>query len=145
MARHEGRVKSAGDATKGRPAVILMQARLNMFGMNLYLIIGAVLGLAVLFVLLVTAWTGVSSLIWLAKRRRAERQFIASTRRADGQVYPAFGEGICGDCHRGDRKIYQVSNSDGLCPTCYERSWRHEARRPPRSRPNLRTATTQPS
>lgn len=125
--------------------MILMQARLNMFGMNLYLIIGAVLGLAVLFVLLIAAWTGISSLIWLAKRRRAEREFIASTRRADGRPYPAFGEGTCSECHRGDRKIYQVPHSVGLCPTCYERFWRQEAHKPTRSRANLRTATTQPS
>lgn len=125
--------------------MILMQAQLNMFGMNLYLIIGAVLGLAVLFVLLVTAWTGVSSLVWLAKRRRAERQFIASTRRADGRAYPAFGEGTCSECHRGDRKIYQVPHSAGLCPTCYERFWRQEAGKSPPSRPSRRSPKPQPS
>ncbi|MCH8036092.1 MAG: hypothetical protein IIC53_03085 [Proteobacteria bacterium] len=80
--------------------MILMQARLNMFGMNLYLIIGAMFVLVLLFVLFVTAWTGVSSLVWLAKRRRAERQFIASTRRADGRANPS-GIAPCAGLFRG--------------------------------------------
>ena len=125
--------------------MILMQVDVGTFSLNLFLIIGALLCLALLFVLFITAWTGVSSLIWFANRRRAERAYMALTRRTDGQVYPAFGEGICGDCHRGDRKIYQVSNSDGLCPTCYERFWRREERKAPRDQPKCRSPKLQPS
>lgn len=111
-----------------RGMTMLLQANLEMFRFNLLLIIGAVILLGVALIVFIAFWTAINSAIWLARRRLAERAYLEQTFRADGQRYPAFMEGACNECHRGDRKIYYPQGTDKeLCPRCYERYWRREA------------------
>ena len=101
---------------------------INTFGLNLYLIIGALVFCGLAFMFFIAAWTTVNSIIWLIQRRCAERAYRKVTFRADGEKYPGFLEGVCGECHRGGRKIYFPFGTDKeLCPTCYDRYWRREA------------------
>ena len=98
----------------------------NTFGLNLYLIIGALIFLAAASGLLISAWTAVNSALWFVRRRCADNAHRRRTFRADGKRYPGFMVGMCTECHRGDRTIYYPPATDKeLCPPCYERHWRH--------------------
>ncbi len=103
---------------------MLLQVDLGTFRFNIYLIIGALILLLVLFVLLFSLWTGLSMWWWHIQRRRAYEKWIETSRRADGAPYPPFIEGVCAQCGRGDRKIYFSDTGEELCPTCYEAAWR---------------------
>ena len=102
---------------------MLMQVDPQTFALNLMLILGALILLSIIFVLFVAMWTGINALIWFIQRHRKQKEFLRQTRRADGQRYPAFTEGVCEGCGRGDRKIYYPPRGKALCPTCYEESW----------------------
>lgn len=105
---------------------MLAQADLRMFGQNLFLIIGGVLLLALLLFLGFVAWTGLNMLVFYAGKRRAEREHVRQTRRADGELYPPMIEGICEVCKRGGHKIYFPEVGMAMCSPCYERSWREQ-------------------
>ena len=106
---------------------MLLQVDAHTLGLNLWLIIGALLFIGTAFIAFIAGWMCVNSLIWLARQHRAERTYRKRTFRADGERYPGFMEGMCTECHRGDRKIYFPSGTDKeLCPPCYERYWRRE-------------------
>lgn len=93
--------------------------------LNFMLVIGGIVLLIIVFVFSVVTWTGISALIWVIQRRRAQREFMKRTRREDGKSYPAHAEGTCGCCGRGSRKIYFPPSGEELCPVCYEQFWRH--------------------
>jgi len=96
------------------------------FVRNIGLLIGLLLLLGASFVLFVSAWTTISSLIWIRQRRRAEQEHRAKELRPDGKPFPPVAEGVCSQCGRGSRKIYfpPASGRKELCPTCYDTYWR---------------------
>ena len=96
------------------------------FGQNLFLILGAVLLLALLLFLGFFAWTGLNMLIFYVGKQRAEREHVRQTRRPDGELYPPMIEGICEVCKRGGHKIYFPEAGKAMCPPCYEQSWREQ-------------------
>ncbi len=106
---------------------MLAQVDLRTFGQNLFLIIGGLMLLAVLLFLGFVAWTGLNMLIYYAGKRRAEREHVRQTRRADGELYPPMIEGICEVCKRGGHKIYFPETGKAMCPLCYERAWGKQA------------------
>jgi|GEM_PF-2662300 len=103
---------------------ILLQVDLPTFGRNLYLIIGALILLTLVFFFLLALVIGVKILWFLAARRRAQIEHFRQTRRADGKLYPPYIEGVCEDCKRGGRKIYFPQGGVAMCPPCYEQWWR---------------------
>lgn len=102
---------------------MLGQVDAKTIGANLFLIIGALICLAVTALFAVAAWVAIN--VWLSGRRerRSWEDYQRSTRRADGRPYPPFIEGVCDLCGRGDRKIYQAEWGQALCPPCYESAW----------------------
>ncbi len=106
---------------------MLAQVDLMTFGKNLMLIAGGVILLAFVLFLGFFAWTGLNMLIFYAGKRRAEREHVRQTRRADGELYPPMIEGICEVCKRGGHKIYFPETGKAMCPLCYERSWGKKA------------------
>ncbi|MCP4251020.1 MAG: hypothetical protein GY778_28620 [bacterium] len=101
------------------------------FGQNIYLLIGLAIVLGTAGVLLVGVWIGARAWVWHLRQARARRQWGRDTRRADGQMYPPYGEGACQRCGRGSRRIYHPPCGARLCPSCYEQFWRYEERVPP--------------
>ena len=106
---------------------MLAQVDLRTFGQNLFLIIGGLMLLSVLLFLGFFAWTGLNMLIFYLGKRRAEREHVRQTRRADGELYPPMIEGICEVCKRGGHKIYFPEAGEAMCTLCYEQSWRKQA------------------
>ncbi len=86
--------------------------------MNIALLIGGAVLLTALFLITMATMTGIKCVLWVRRRRKAEREFMAKHRRADGEKYPPFIEGICTACGRGNEKVYFTSTEDELCPTC---------------------------
>ncbi len=119
-----------GGAGWGAASPILLQVDTATFGLNLYLIIGALVLLALVVFLLLVFVMGLKTLWFLAARRRAQLEHFRQTRRADGQLYPPYLEGVCDVCKRGGRKIYFPQAGVSMCPLCYERWWREHDTRP---------------
>ncbi len=106
---------------------MLVQVDPRTLGLNLALIIGAVVLLALGFALTIAIWTGARVLIAIIQQRRAKEQYLRETFRSDGRPYPPYTEGVCQECGRGDSKIYHPDSGERLCPVCYERFWRRVA------------------
>jgi hypothetical protein len=107
---------------------MLAQVDEKTLAMNIALLIGGLVLLGAFFLFTVAAITAIKCALWIRRCRKAEREFLAKYRRADGRQYPPFMEGICTQCGRGNNKVYFTATGEELCPPCYERSWRSEAR-----------------
>ena len=86
--------------------------------------------LTFLFFTLLALTIGVRTLLFLAARRRLQLEHYRQTRRADGQLYPPYINGVCEVCKRGGCKIYFPQGGVAMCPLCYEVWWREHDTRP---------------
>ncbi len=102
----------------------LMQVDPRTLGVNLWLIISGLLSLIILALVGLAVWTGIRVCIALIRRQRGWRMYLKESRRADGEPYPPFIDGVCQECGRGDRRIYYPDSGERLCLDCYERFWR---------------------
>lgn len=93
---------------------------------NMLLLITGVVAAGMGAFLLYALCTGVKVGLTLKRQRQAWQELLATSRRADGQPYPACFEGVCQACGRGDRRIYVPPSGEELCPPCYEAFWRAE-------------------
>ena len=91
------------------------------FGINLYIIIGAVLLLALLFVVIIFGWTALKTGIWQLGRSRAARRETRRKLQPDGQPYPPAAQGLCDRCRRSCDLVYHLPAGERRCPACYER------------------------
>ena len=96
-----------------------MSDRTRMFGLNMYLIIGAVLLLAFLLVFALFGITALRALLWRRRQRRAEREQEALGRDADGRPLPPAGRGLCDRCGRVYDLVYYCPSGARRCPRCY--------------------------
>jgi len=103
---------------------MLAQVDPETLAMNIALLIGAAVVLMALFIFTLASITALKCALWIRRRRKAEREFLMKHRRADGERYPPFMEGVCGRCGHGDNKVYFTPTGEELCPPCYERFWR---------------------
>ena len=89
----------------------------QMFGLNMYLIIGAVLLLGVLLVLTLVGVTVLRAWLWHRSQRRSQRDY---TRTApDGRPQLPTGRGLCDRCGRVYDAVYYLPSGARRCPTCY--------------------------
>ena len=98
---------------------MLMQVDPRTLGLNLWLIIAAVIVLGIAFVLLIAAWTGVKVGIWQLRRKRADRQNYHRKYQPDGQPYPPAGRGLCDNCGQIYEQVYHLPSGGRRCPRCY--------------------------
>ena len=106
-------------------------AQLEMFGQNIFLILGALLVLAFGSLMLVVLWTGLRVWLFTVQQRRAQRACRRRTRRADGKMYPPAACGVCDACGRVGKAIYYPASGEKLCAPCYEDFWRRTEVREP--------------
>lgn len=88
-------------------------------GLNLYLIIGAVLVAAFFLIAVIAAWTGLKVCVW----RRSVRNAEAAERRArldpTGIPYPPAGRGLCDACQQVHDTVYHLPDGGRYCARCY--------------------------
>ncbi len=94
--------------------------QLEMFGLNMRLLLGLIMALALLFLLVVGTWTGIK--IWVFRRRQKRAQHDASirSRGPDGRPLPPIGEGVCERCQTVSEELYHLPSGRRLCHDCYE-------------------------
>lgn len=90
------------------------------FGLNMYLIIGAVIALVILVVVAIALSTGANIFFWQRSRARAEQQDRRRKLRPDGQPYPPAARGLCDRCQRVYETVYHLPSGQRRCPACYE-------------------------
>lgn len=89
-------------------------------GLNLHIIIGAVLCLSVAIVLLIAIATGVNYLLW--KRRRDAAEAAERRRRIgpDGRMLPPASRGLCQACARASDAVHHLPDGRRLCRVCLD-------------------------
>lgn len=92
---------------------------MKMFGVNVWLIIGALILLVAGLILLISVWTGVKIVWWRADQRRAERMMHQKRFAPDGTPLPPSSRGICTICNRALPLVYHTQSGDRLCPDHY--------------------------
>ena len=89
------------------------------FGINLFIIIGAVVLLSLAFVLVLLVWTGVRAGIWRRRQVRAEREQRLGKLDGSGQRRPPADRGLCDRCGRLFDEVYHLPDGSRRCPRCY--------------------------
>ena len=92
---------------------------LNMFGLNLYYLIGILIVLALAVPLLILATAMLRARAHRAKVDRAERDHQASLFGPDGQAVPPTAPGLCDDCSVVYDDVYHLPDGRRLCKHCY--------------------------
>lgn len=89
-------------------------------GINLAIIIGAVLLAVFILIAIITTWTGVSIGVWGFRRKSAEDAERRRKFRPDGTPYPPASRGLCDGCQRVHETVYHLPSGERRCPACYE-------------------------
>ncbi|MGD8452047.1 MAG: hypothetical protein PVJ57_09540 [Phycisphaerae bacterium] len=103
-----------------------MLAQLRMFGMNIYLIIGALIVLGFLLVVLLVGWTGIKMWFWHMRMRRGQAEAERGRVGPGGKRLPPTGSGLCHRCGQPG-KVYHLPSGERLCPMCYGKSSKESA------------------
>ena len=99
---------------------MILQIDPRTLGENLHLLIGLLVVLVSGSLVGMGVWVGLR--LWIAARRerRSWQEFQEQRLAPDGRPYPAYTDGICQECRRGDTRICSVDSGQELCPTCYD-------------------------
>lgn len=102
---------------------LILAQSLDFFAQGIVLLIGLLLFLLFGGTLLVVLYIGLRVWIFRARQRRARREYLKRTRRADGKHYPPQTGGVCDQCGRVKRVVYFLPAGEKLCHDCYEAWW----------------------
>ena len=99
---------------------LMILARQQMFALNLYFIVGAVIVLTLLLLIVIGVWTAAKAGIWQLRRRRAAQGQYRRLHRLDGEPHPPAARGLCDCCQQVHAKVYHLPSGQRRCPACYE-------------------------
>lgn len=93
--------------------------QLQMFGLNIHLLIGILLVLSIGAFLVIAVWTGVK--VWLFRKQQetAEREGQRRKIGRDGRALPPRAAGFCEKCQKPG-EVFHLPDGRRLCVTCYE-------------------------
>ena len=94
--------------------------QLEMFGVNMRLLLGLIMGLILLFLLVVGTWTGIKIWVFRRRQRSETRDALIRSRGSDGHPLPPIGEGVCERCQIVSDKLFHLPSGARLCRDCYE-------------------------
>lgn len=94
-------------------------SQLEMFALNMRLLVGILVFLGLVFVLLFASWTGLKMWTFHVRRRRAEDEARARKYRPDGRPYPPVAAGICEKCGGAFDEVFHLPNGTRRCRSCY--------------------------
>jgi hypothetical protein len=97
----------------------MIASRLNMFGMNIFLIIGGIILAVVGLAFLIALWTGFNFWTWRRSQRRAEARRRKERFDDTGQLFPPASRGICSVCETVHPKVYHLEDGARFCPKHY--------------------------
>jgi len=95
-------------------------AQSNMFGENMWLLVGILSAGLLLLFLLTVGLTGLK--IWLFRRRqqRGEREFRFERSFPDGSDKPPAGPGLCDQCGGAFPEVFHLPSGTRRCGDCYD-------------------------
>lgn len=97
----------------------MLDINLELFGLNLYFLIGLLILLSLAIPLLILAIAMIRERIHRAKVDRAERQRRADGLGPDGRPLPPTAPGLCDDCSIVYVDVYHLPDGRRLCKHCY--------------------------
>jgi len=95
--------------------------QLEMFVLNMRLLVGLLAFLGLVVFLLLLAWTGLKMWTFHVRRRRAGMETRARKYRPNGRPYPPSAAGICEKCGGTFADVFHLPNGARRCRPCYER------------------------
>ena len=93
--------------------------QLQMFALNIHLLIGILVCGGCSLVLLIAVWTLMKVLRFQRTQARGEKEQQAARIGRDGKPLPPTSQGICDRCGRIFREVYHLPDGTRLCATCY--------------------------
>jgi len=100
---------------------MIANARLTMFGANIWLIVAALLFGAFALVVLYAAWTGIRVMRFRKQQRDAELAYRRKRYDPDGKALVPTARGICDVCGQVDSNVYHLPDGRRLCRSDYAR------------------------
>jgi hypothetical protein len=88
-------------------------------GVNLAIIIGGLIVLAVSLILMMALLTGFKYFVWRGRRASAEAAERRKRWRPDGSPLPPAGRGICTACARASEVVFHLEDGRRLCANCF--------------------------
>jgi hypothetical protein len=88
-------------------------------GMNLWLLLGALLAAGFALIVLIAFWTSIKIGIFRWRQRRAEAAYRAQRVHPDGSPRPPASAGVRSQCDRLHRQVYHLPDGRRLCPDDY--------------------------
>ena len=94
--------------------------QLEMFAVNIKLLIGLLVFGLLLVLLVVSTWTGIKVWLFRGRQRRGAQEEFNRRHRPDGTLLPPVAAGMCGQCSGAFDKVYHLPDGRRLCEQCYE-------------------------
>ena len=98
---------------------MIAQPQLEMFGLNIALLIGLLTVGLLGFVLLIALWTGINILRFRREQRHGRRDSDRARRDDKGRPLPPTSPGVCHRCGKASLKVHHLPSGERSCPNCY--------------------------
>lgn len=98
---------------------MIAQDQLEMFGLNITLLIGLLTAGVIGLVLFIALWTGIKILLFRRRQRQGELEHDLAKRDAKGRLLPPTTPGVCHACGKAYRKVHHLPSGKRYCPDCY--------------------------
>ncbi len=95
-------------------------SQLEMFGVNIHLLIGILACGGIGLVVVIILYTSIRAFVFHARQKNAMGTFQKGKTKSDGMALPPVGSGICAQCNTASSKIYFLPDGSRLCSACYE-------------------------
>jgi hypothetical protein len=87
--------------------------------LNIWVVIGSVILLALIAAAIIGIWTGLKILVFHTRRKLAEEEQRRRKFQPDGRPYPPAAPGICSDCQLVSDSVFHLPDGRRLCAKCY--------------------------
>ncbi len=98
---------------------MIAESQLEMFGLNITLLIGLLTAGVIGLVLFFALWTGIKIFLFRRRLRQGELQHELAQRDAKGRLLPPTTPGVCHACGKAYRKVHHLPSGQRYCPDCY--------------------------
>jgi len=93
--------------------------QMQMWRLNIQLLIGILAcgGMGIVFLLFF--WTGLRAWLFHKRQQASEEKFRRDRVDAQGRPWPPSGPGVCGRCGQVRGRVFFLANGERLCEACY--------------------------
>jgi hypothetical protein len=96
--------------------------QLQMFRLNIHLLLGILACLGIGLVLVLAFWTGIRAWLFHKRQEASDGEFRRTKLDAEGRPLPPVGRGICQACGRVSDRVFFLETGAKVCEDCFGES-----------------------